>query len=74
MRKLQSNVIETSKLISWARSWGEVTFLEEKSFNKYNDLFTTTELSFSLEDTDRKSKSKYSLWIDTKDINNVKVD
>lgn len=74
MRKLRSDVIGASKLISWSRSWGEVTFLEEKSFNNYNSLFATTELVFSLEDTGKRSKSKYSLWIDTKDINNIKVD
>jgi hypothetical protein len=74
MRKLRSDVIGVSKLISWSRSWGEVTFLEEKSFNNYNGLFATTELTFSLEDTGKQSKSKYSLWIDTKDINNIKVD
>jgi hypothetical protein len=73
MRRISGTIVGPSKLIEWERSWGGAQWLQERVFKNYNLLFNCTELSFNLMDSTNKSRSPYSLYIQTSNIKNIKV-
>lgn len=55
------------------RQWGGQMWLENHVFNDFDVLFKNTVLEFKLADTFEDVSSSYSLYLYTKDIQNVRV-